>query len=88
MTDMIVFFIEMIKELCNNMLPSFDLDPATYSLIDNSMVTVTKFLTQVNFIVPLEDIVDIIVLTVGLKLFKFTLFAGNWVVRRVCDLIP
>lgn len=88
MTDLITAFIDLIIELFNRAVPSFDFDSNTYSLIDSSILTVTKFLTQVNFIVPLGDIIQIIVLTLGLKLFKFTLFAGNWIVRRVCDLIP
>lgn len=88
MTNLITSFIDMIIDLCNMVIPSFDFDSSTYTLIGGSILTVTKFLTQVNFIVPLGDIVQIIVLTLGLKLFKFTLFAGNWLVRRVCDLIP
>ena len=88
MTDFIVDVIEYLIQLLHDTIPTFDLDTATYSNISNSIVMVTEFLSNVNFIIPLPDIAAIIVISITLRLFKFGLFAGNWVVRRICDLLP
>ena len=88
MTNFIIDLIEYLIQFFHDTIPTFDFDTATYSNISNAIVTVTEFLSNVNFIIPLPDIAAIIVISIGMRLFKFGLFAGNWIVRRICDLLP
>lgn len=88
MTSLLTGLIDFVINFCNTHIPSYDFESQTYNQISDGILSVVSFLTDVNFIVPLGDIATIILLTIGLKLFKFSLFAGNWVVRRICDLLP
>ncbi len=88
MTDFIIGLIDFAINFCSTRIPSFDLESSTYSSVTDAIPVVVNFLSQVNFIVPLGDIVTIIFASLGLRLFKFTLFIGNWVVRRIFDVIP
>ena len=88
MTDLLVSFIDFIINLFNRIIPSYDFSSETYTKISDSLPIVVDFLADVNFIIPLGDIVLIMVISCGFKLFKFSLFVGNWLVKRVFDLIP
>ena len=88
MTNFLVTIINLVIEFCGNVIPAYDFESETYNRISDSISAVVSFLTDVNFIIPLADIVTIALLVFGLRLFKFALFAGNWIVRRICDLLP
>ena len=88
MTDLLVGFIDFIINFFGKVIPSYDFSADTYAKISDSLPIVVDFLADVNFIIPLGDIVLIIVISCGFKLFKFSLFVGNWLVKRVFDLIP
>lgn len=88
MTGMIVDLIDFLINLCSTHLPEYHFSADTTNQISSSITTVAKFLTDVNFILPLGDIITGMVLAVGLRIFKFTLFAGNWIIRRIFDVIP
>lgn len=88
MTGFLVSLIDFAINFCSNHLPAFDLESSTYNSVSAAIPVVVEFLSQVNFIVPLGDIVVIIMVSIGFRLFKFSLFVGNWIVRRVFDVIP
>lgn len=88
MTTFLTGLIDFMVNLIGTHIPEYDFTAETYNQFSDSIVAVVNFLTDVNFIVPLGDIATIILLTVALKLFKFSLFVGNWLIRRVADFIP
>lgn len=88
MTSLLTALIDFMINFIGQTIPSYDFEAETYNKISGGITSVVSFLTDVNFIVPLGDIATIILLSLALHLFKFGLFCGNWVVRRVCDLIP
>lgn len=88
MTSLFTGLIDFLINFCNSHIPAYDFEAQTYNQITDSILAVVSFLTDVNFIIPLGDIATIILATVAIKLFKFSLFAGNWIVRRVCDILP
>ena len=88
MTGLITSLLDMIINFCNANLPTYNFDNAYYSSMSSSVTMIVKFLADVNFIVPLVDIAKIMMLSIGLHLFKFGLFCGNWIVRRICDIVP
>lgn len=88
MTSLLTGLIDFLINFIGDTIPSYNFESETYNSITGSITSVVSFLTDVNFIIPLGDIATIIILTIGLKLFKFGLFCGNWLVRRVCDILP
>lgn len=88
MTSLITGLIDFLINFVGQTIPAYDFESETYNTISDSILAVVSFLTDVNFIIPLGDIATIIVLSLGLHLFKFGLFCGNWIVRRVCDILP
>lgn len=88
MTSFLTGLIDFVINFCASHIPEYDFSSETYMTISDSIVAVTNFLVDVNFIIPLGDIATVILLTIGLRLFKFSLFMGNWLIRRICDIIP
>lgn len=88
MTVLICTILNMIAQFLDTSIPAFDFEAATYETIRDSVDAVVNFVLSANFIVPLKDISIIIGIDLAVRLWKFSLFIGNWVVRRVCDIIP
>lgn len=88
MTQLLSGLIDLVVNLCAEYIPSYDFTSGTYDRISDGITSVVSFLVDVNCFVPLGDIATIILLTVAVRLFKFTLFMGNWIVRRIFDIIP
>lgn len=88
MTNLLAGLIDFLINFIGDVIPAYNFELETYNNISGSITSVVSFLTDVNFIIPLGDIATIIILSLGLKLFKFGLFCGNWIVRRVCDVLP
>lgn len=88
MTSLLTSLIDYLVNFVGNHIPSYDFEAETYNNISGAVTSVVSFLSDVNFIVPLGDIATIILLSLGMHLFKFGLFCGNWLVRRVCDILP
>lgn len=87
MTDLIVSILEFLTEFFSEHIQAYNFESETYNSITGGITSVVEFLTDVNFIIPLSDIVTIIMLTLGLRLFKFSVFGGNWLFRRLVDII-
>ena len=61
---------------------------SVYDTLSVALSTIVDFVKQVNFIVPLPDIMIMIGIDVAIRVFKIAVFAVNWVIRRVADIIP
>lgn len=88
MTALITGCLDFVAESLSTLLPVYDLSQSNYDTVASAISTVADFLRQVNFIVPLSDIMAMIGIDLGIRIFKFALFVGNWVIRRVADIIP
>ena len=88
MTAMIVDMINRFVNYMSLNMPRFDIGTGDMSKIIDSISAVVTFLVDVNFILPLGDIAAIITICLSAEVAKFVAFAVNWVIRRVCDLIP
>ena len=88
MTDLIISFINLLFGSFMSLLPDFNFNSSTYSSVESGFTSVVSFLADVNFIVPLSDIFIIISIKLALCLFKMGLFTGNWIIRRIADIIP
>lgn len=87
MTDIIVKVLNWMAGLVEK-LPDMSLESSSMSSITSGLEMIINFLAQVNFLVPIDTILLIISIVYGIRLAKFLIFVGNWVLRRIFDLIP
>ena len=88
MTGFIISVIDFVFTFLINLIPEFDFEASTYSNIEDGLLAIVTFLTDVNFIVPLSDFFLIIALKISLCCLKWGIFSANWVIRRIADIIP
>lgn len=88
MTDLIVHAIYYLISCFTKIIPVLDFEPQVYENISTSIGVIKELLVNVNFMIPLPDIVMIMSLVIGFRVLKFGIFVGNWLIRRICDLIP
>lgn len=88
MTELLVAFINLLADGINNFIPVYDIPQGTYNTVFGSINSVIAFLTRANFIVPLPDIALILSADISVRIFKLALFGGNWIIRRIADIIP
>ena len=88
MTGLVTGALDLIANAIDSLLPVYDLSESNYSTISTAFTSVADFLRQVNFIIPLSDILLIVGIDLGMRVFEFALFIGNWIIRRVADVIP
>ncbi len=81
-------FLEIITALARTFLPTIAVSSGFIANITSAIMTISDFCMDANFIVPLPDIVLIISIDLAIRIFKVSLFCGNWVFRRVMDIIP
>ena len=88
MTDIILKFIKIFKSMVGFLLPDAIFNLSIFSNFLDTVEWFVDFLVAVNFLVPLPTIFMALKTMVSIKVIKFTIFLGNWLVRRVCDVIP
>ena len=88
MTDIIVSVINWMASIVDMVIPSLSLESAHLSSIVDGLEVIIEFMAQINFLIPLPTIVLVISIVYGFRLVKFSIFAINWVIRRIADLIP
>ena len=88
LTGLVTGALDLIANAIDSLLPVYDLSESNYSTISTAFTSVADFLRQVNFIIPLSDILLIVGIDLGMRVFEFALFIGNWIIRRVADVIP
>jgi hypothetical protein len=88
MTQIITGFLGLIQDLFMFFIPEFSLAPQLVANFDSVVSTVFDFVIKVNFLIPLSDIIYIISFDIGIRIFKVVIFGGNWIIRRIFDVIP
>lgn len=88
MTDIIVSVINWMASIVDTVIPSLSLESAHLSSIVDGLEVIIEFMAQINFLIPLPTILLVISIVYGFRLVKFSIFAINWVIRRIADLIP
>ncbi|RKD23754.1 hypothetical protein SAMN02745883_02431 [Caminicella sporogenes DSM 14501] len=69
-----------------DLIPSFDLGIG--DKLSNSIQYMANLVAGAGILIPVNDIFFILSLMIGFRLFMFTVFAVNWVIRRIADIIP
>lgn len=85
---MIIAFIGMIYSVFMIFIPEFVL---LDDLISNASVyidAIVDLLVKVNFIIPLPDIFMILTADLMVRVLMTFVFSGNWVIKRIFDVIP
>ena len=88
MTSLITSVLGFLASFIDKIMPVYDISSSYYDNISSSLITISDFIAQANFLIPLPDIAVIISVDLGIRIFKLALFAANWVIRRVADIIP
>lgn len=88
MTQLIVAFFNFITGIINNWLPTFTLGDGVLSNVVDAFAYFVKLISNINWLVPVNDVLLIISLLVGYKLVMFVIFIVNWIIKRIGDIIP
>lgn len=88
MTDLIVSFIHFLTDMVDSSVPTFDAGSSIVSTICSQVQAFCNFISAVNFMIPLTDIAQMLIVTASWELSKFVLFVANWIIRRIADVIP
>lgn len=88
MTQIIIGFISMIKNIVGFLLPDVIFVSDVFTNFADYIVYFVEFLIKVNFLIPLPTIFMCLQIMLSLKVIKFGIFIFNWFVRAVLDVIP
>lgn len=88
LTSLITGVLGFFSTFLDKIMPVYDISSSYYDNISSSMMTISDFITQANFLIPLPDIAVIITVDLAIRVFKIALFAANWIIRRIADIIP
>lgn len=88
MTDIIVAFLGLISNIFMFFIPELSLAPELFTNLNSAIATIVDFIEKVNFLIPLPDIFLIIWLDIVIRFMMLVVFGGNWVIRRIFDVIP
>lgn len=86
MTDIIVSFLNFLQSLVGK-LPDLSVENGVISSMSSGMDKVFEFIGKANFLVPIDHILIIVGLVYAIRSSKFLLFAANWIIRRIADII-
>lgn len=88
MTQFLCTLIHLLFTLFSVLVPKFSIDSAVIANGQEVISNVVNFVSAVNFLVPLPDIFLIISICIALRTSLFLTFVGNWILRRILDVIP
>ncbi len=88
MTNLICDLIHLFFGLVGSLVPEISVDPAVITNAQSVVISIRDFLVSVNFLVPLPDIFLIVTICITLRSGLFLTFVGNWILRRILDVIP
>lgn len=88
MTALFLFLINFITSMSIKVFPTFDYVGKTGFDFQGNVGTVIEWLQAVNFLVPLEDIFNVMFLVITIHIFEWGAFVANWIIRRLVDAIP
>lgn len=87
-TDLISKVVGVSLSLLDKLIPSFSMDPQAVENARSVVETLNSFLAAVNFIIPLSDILLIISIDMGIRIFKLSFFVGDKVKKTILGIIP
>lgn len=87
MTGIIVSFFGFLESLVGK-FPDLSVNNEALSSMASGMDSVFEFIGKANFLVPIDHILLVIALVYGIRAAKLLVFAINWVIRRIADVIP
>lgn len=88
MTNLVCKLIHVVFRLVGFLVPEITIDPAVITNGQSVVLNIREFLLSVNFLVPLPDIFLIVTICMTLRTGLFMTFVGNWILRRILDVIP
>jgi len=88
MTDLINNFIDFIGELVMFVWPEISIEEEVFTNLDYYLSAGLDILKKVNFLVPIPLIFQIVGFMVVFKAGSIVIWAVNWVIKRVFDVIP
>lgn len=88
MTELICSLVHLFYEVISFLVPEIVIDPMIITNGQDAVSSLADFIFSVNFLVPLPDIFLIITMCITLRTSLFLTFAGNWILRRILDVIP
>lgn len=88
----ILNFIQWIADLSNNLFtkafPEDSIISQISSGVNDGITFVLDLLIKVNFLVPVPTIMILIGASMVIEVIYFQIFIGNWILRRIFDIIP
>ena len=88
----ILNFIQWIADLSNNLFTKAFPEDSIISQIssgaNDGITFVLDLLIKVNFLVPVPTIMILIGASMAIEVIYFQIFIGNWILRRIFDIIP
>lgn len=87
-TDLISKVVGVSLSLLDKLIPSFAIDPQALDNARSAVETLNSFLGAVNFIIPFSDILMIISIDLGIRIFKLSFFIGDKVKKTILGIIP
>ncbi|MCT4606650.1 MAG: hypothetical protein N4A64_11205 [Marinisporobacter sp.] len=69
-----------------DLIPAFDMGIGNN--LTNSIQFMANLVAGAGILIPVKDIFLIISIIVSFRVFMFSVFAINWIIRRIVDLIP
>ena len=88
MTNLICELIHVFFRLVGFLVPEITIDPMVITNGRDVVSSIRDFILSVNFLVPLPDIFLIVTICITLRTSLFMTFVGNWILRRILDVIP
>ena len=88
----ILNFIQWIADLSNNLFTKVFPEDSIISQIssgaNDGITFILDLLIKVNFLVPVPTIMILIGVSMVIEVIYFQIFIGNWILRRIFDIIP
>jgi hypothetical protein len=88
MTNLIVSFLGFLTDLVTNYFPAFTLGNGVLSKVVDAFSYFVQMISNIDWLVPVNDVLLIFSLIAGYKVIMFVVFIINWIIRRIGDVIP
>ncbi len=88
LSNVLIGFLDWLSNFVCGMLPDTTNISTTLGNAQGQVSTVVDFVKQVNFIVPLPDIMIILGIDVAIRLVTFGLYLVNFIKNVIVNLIP
>ena len=88
LTNLVINILQGLSNSLHTLFPAFDMMNQYSTQVINSLDSMCTFLGAVNCLLPLPDIFRIIYIDLCIKIFKLTLFIGNWTLKQTLAIIP